>query len=72
MNYGKLLGRLRERGLTQADLAQSVGISAVTLNKKLKGYSEFTQSEIQSICGALDIPDSEIAVYFFTPKLKKP
>ena len=71
MNYGKLLGRLMEKGFTQAELAEEIGISAVTLNKKLRGYSEFTQSEITAICEKLNIPDGEIPAYFFTANLKK-
>lgn len=71
MNYGKLLGRLKEKDFTQAELAERIGISAVTLNKKLRGHSEFTQSEIVAICDTLNIPDEEILDYFFTTKLKK-
>nr|DAM21430.1 MAG TPA: helix-turn-helix domain protein [Caudoviricetes sp.] len=65
MSYHKLLGQIRAAGMTQTELAEKIGISAVTLNKKLRGHSEFTQSEIRSICQILQIPGDEIASYFF-------
>lgn len=65
MNYSLLLGRVKAAGMTQLDLAQRIGISAATLNKKLRGHSEFTQGEIRCICQTLAIPNAEIADYFF-------
>lgn len=70
MNYSKLLGLIREKGYTQVELASKIGISSVTINKKLRGHSDFTQSEIASICKVLEITDADIPAYFFTPKLK--
>ena len=36
MDYLNLLGRIRARGMTQSDVAQEIGISPTTLNKKLR------------------------------------
>lgn len=69
MDYGNLLGRIRAKEMTQCDVAQKIGISPVTLNKKLKGRTEFTQSEIRKLCQVLAIPDSEIPAYFFADNL---
>lgn len=69
MDYSKLLGRIREKGMTQAELAQKIGMSAATLNKKLRGHTEFMQSEISSVCDALGIDDRDISTYFFVPKV---
>lgn len=69
MDYSKLLGLIRARKLTQADVAKKIGMSPATLNKKLRGHTEFTQSEIRSMCAALSIGDEEILDYFFTEKL---
>lgn len=66
MNYNLLLGMVKAAGMTQFDLAQEIGISAATLNKKLRGHSEFTQGEIRGICKALEIPTEKIADYFFS------
>ena len=69
MDYSKLLGRIRERALTQAEVAQKLGVSPATLNKKLRGHTEFTQSEIGSLCKLLGICDKEIYAYFFAEKI---
>lgn len=69
MDYSKLLGRIRERALTQAEVAQKIGVSPATLNKKLRGHTEFTQSEIGSLCKLLGVCDKEIYAYFFAEKI---
>ena len=64
-NYSKLLGRIKERGMTQETLAFAVGISATTLNLKLNNKSAFTQKEMRNISVQLEIPQEEIGAYFF-------
>ena len=64
MDYLNLLGRIRARGMTQSDVAQKIGISPTTLNKKLRGHTE-----IRDLCRVLAIPDAEIPAYFFAAKL---
>lgn len=64
-NYSKLLGRLREKGITQEELARKIGLNPSTLNIKLKSKSDFSQTEIRMICEVLDIPLEEIPAYFF-------
>ena len=64
MDYLNLLGRIRARGMTQSDVAQKIGISPTTLNKKLRGHTDFTQTEIRDLCRVLAIPDAEIPAYF--------
>ncbi len=65
-NYSKLLGKMKEHHLTQAQLADAIGISKCTLNAKLNGKYNFTAGEMDSICRELDIPNTEIGIYFFT------
>lgn len=67
MNYAKLLGRIKECGLTQKELANKAGISESQMHQKLKGTYPFRQNDIQVICNILDIPADSIGVYFFTP-----
>ena len=67
----KLLGRIREYGLTQADLAASIGINKGTLNAKLNGQSYFTAQEIGAICEVLHISYQDIPVYFFNTRVQK-
>lgn len=70
-DYSKLLGRIREFGYTQGTLASEIGITESSMNLKLNNKANFKQKEIRLICKALSIPDSEIGVYFFIPKVRK-
>lgn len=64
-NYSKLLGRMREYGVTQEKLAKAIGINKATLSFKLNNRNEFNASEMDSICRVLNIPNEEIGAYFF-------
>jgi cyanate lyase len=65
-NYSKLLGRIKECGLTQKQLATAIGKNQSTVNAKINGQFSFTQKEIGDVCRVLDIPNDEIGEYFFT------
>lgn len=65
-DYSKLFGLLREKNITQYDLANSIGISETSVNKKLKNKSEFKQSEMLSIVKALNYSVEDISSLFFT------
>ena len=64
-NYSKLLGRMRECGFTQEQLAKAIGINKATLSAKLNNRFSFTQEEILAICKLLNIPVCEIGDYFY-------
>lgn len=64
-DYSKLLGRLREKKITQSELAGRLGISDTSLNLSLNNKRPFKQSEISGICDCLAIPDECIDTYFF-------
>lgn len=64
-NYSKLLGRMRECGFTQEQLAKAIGINKATLSTKLNNRFSFTQEEIIAICKLLNIPICEIGDYFY-------
>lgn len=68
-DYSKLLGRLREKGFTQSDLAQKIGLSECSLNFSLNNKRPFRQSEISKICEVLLISSDQIITYFFTKAL---
>ncbi len=68
MDYGKLLGKIRETGLTQKAVAEHIGLTESHFSRKLSGEFAFKQSEIQRICNLLNISADEIGAYFFTPK----
>lgn len=63
--YSKLLGRIKECGLTQRKLASEIGINASTLCLKLKNRVCFTADEIERICRTLKIEKVDIPLYFF-------
>ena len=65
-NYAKLLGRIKEFGLTQEQLAKAIGKNKGTLSAKLNGQFSFTTKEIDDICKVLNISNNEIGDYFFT------
>jgi DNA-binding XRE family transcriptional regulator len=64
-NYSKLLGRMRECGFTQKQLAKAIGINKATLSLKLNNRFSFSQEEILAICKLLNIPICEIGDYFY-------
>lgn len=64
-DYGKLLGRMREKRFTQDYLAEKIGISATSMNLSLNNKRDFKQEEIVSVCSELDISLADVADYFF-------
>ena len=64
-NYSALLGLMREKGYTQEDLAEEIGISLSQLSAKLNGRYPFKQTDIQNIVDALGILPTDIGRYFF-------
>lgn len=69
-NYSKLLGRMRECGYTQEQLAKAIGINKATLSTKLNNRFSFSQEEILAICKVLNIPISEISEYFYAMEVQ--
>lgn len=65
-NYSRLLGLMKEKNITQENLADAIGISDVTLNKKLKNNSQFKQNEMVAILNILGLPITNIVTIFFT------
>lgn len=66
MDFSRLKGRMREKGVTQEELAKAIGISAASLNKKLNNKTDFCLRETFAIGKILSIEDA--TEYFFTPK----
>ena len=64
-NYRKLLGRIREKGITQEELARQMGKNTATISRKLNNLGFFTQAEISDMCNILQISSSDIPTYFF-------
>lgn len=64
-NYSKLLGKIKECGLTQEQLAKEIGVNKATLSAKLNNKFNFNTDEMDAICEVLDISPEEIGSYFF-------
>ena len=68
-DYSKLKGKIKEKGLTQEELANKIEIDKSTLSLKINNQSVFTQEEIFKIINILGIAPEEIEEYFFTIKV---
>lgn len=55
------------RGMTIQEVCKHIGMSPSTYYKKVRGVSEFTQSEIQKLIDLLEIDDP--TPIFFSPKV---
>lgn len=64
--HSKLKGKIKERGLTQEDVAKHINIAPSTFSIKINGIAFFNQEEIQQIADLLKIPDNRYKEYFFT------
>ena len=63
MDRFKLEYEMKKRGINVAQLCQNCGISRSAFYKKIKGVSEFTQSEIQAIVDFLGL-ESPMGIFF--------
>lgn len=66
MNKKLLVSKMKLFGDTQADLANAIGCSSVTLNFKINGTTEFKQGEIVVIRDRYHLSAEEVDQIFFT------
>ena len=64
-NYSKLLGRMKECGITQEQLAKEIGKNETTLSAKFNHKSQFKADEMDAILRVLNVSNDEIGDYFF-------
>ena len=67
MNINLLKGKIREKGLTQADVADRMGVSLSRFNAKLngRGGAEFNLREVQALRGMLSLTAKQTEQIFF-------
>ena len=65
MSYSKLRGKIREVYGVQADFARAMGKDPSTISAKLSKKTDWTREEIERACALLNIPVSDIGLYFF-------
>lgn len=68
-DHSRLKGLMREKHMSQEDLAKSMGISATSLWNKLNNRSDFSTKEMFVIMRCLEIEDP--VPYFFDCKVGK-
>ena len=64
VNTLKLKAVILERGMTQEQVADAMGISPVTLNRKINNKREFTVSEVKQLQTILKLTDEEVRLIF--------
>lgn len=70
-DYSKLRGRIIEKFGNILNFCKEIQISEPSIYSKLKHKTEFTQTQIVRSCTLLNIPTTEIPVYFFKYTVKK-
>jgi transcriptional regulator with XRE-family HTH domain len=64
VDTGRIKQRMAELGLTQADIAECLGIARPTANQKVNNVRKLEIDEAKKLSELLDIKDSEIWEYF--------
>lgn len=70
-DHSLLIKRMNEYRYNIKTLSSAIPLSRTTLYSKLKSETKFNQTEIKKICKLLEIPNSDISLYFFKPKVRK-
>lgn len=67
INVMELKAQLKRTGMTQADLAEKVGMNPSTLNRKINSIEgeTLTVKEATEIAKSLDIPKEKLTFIFF-------
>lgn len=55
MNANLIKAKMKEKGVTQAEVAQMIGISTNSLSRKMLGKRDFKLSEVRMLCDVLSI-----------------
>lgn len=67
-DYTELKKKIKKKYGRTKDLARELGISSVSLSKKLNNHCEFTQSEIMLSAIVLDLSLGDMEACFFTAR----
>ena len=68
-DYSKLRGRIVEKFGTQKQFGKAMGMSEVSLTRKMTGAGNFSHREIYKAMRLLDLDGEVLAQYFFTPRV---
>lgn len=65
-NYSKLKGRIIELYGSQENFAKVLGLTSISVSRKLKCRTEFSQSDIEKWAELLNIKREEYLDFFYT------
>jgi hypothetical protein len=69
--FAKLKGRVREVYGTDAAFAQAMGISKAAMSMRLNNKCQWSVEDVRRAINLLNIPETEIGVYFFASEVPK-
>lgn len=65
VNTAKILERMREVGVSRADIAESLNLAKPTVSQKLRNIRPMFLDEAEQLCALLKIEDCDFGKYFF-------
>lgn len=65
-NTDAIKARMKELGLTQAELASAVNIATPTMCQKINNIRPFTLEEAEKVAKRLEVSDNDFGHYFFS------
>ena len=63
VDTSRLRGKMAEKGITQGEMAQKLGIDASTFNRKMTGKGDF--SVLEALCIVRILGEGTLDDYFF-------
>lgn len=66
LTYPKLRGRIIEKYGSQEAFCTAVGLSSVSVSKKMTGQTGFSQKDIIRWCELLDIDIKDVGDFFYS------
>ena len=65
VNINRLSGKIRENGLTQKKIAETLRMSEQSLSRKMRGKARFYIDEVEHIAKMLSMTKDELLDIFF-------
>lgn len=71
VDVNKLRGKIVEKGFSQQELAQSIGIDRSTFYRKMKNNGDFSIGEVAEIAKVMQLSNEEAIEIFLSKKSQK-
>ena len=69
LNSEMIKARMKEKKVTQKEIADMLGIAPPTVSQKVNGVRPMDLEEARAIANKLDIDSSDFGAYFFATKV---